>query len=182
MTITTADVDSFLLDNYASGPITSFGNDTVGVCYFNYTYTYSSGSMSGQTVTTIPHTTGVPSAKSYSGISVTPGGEIHSPWSLAGNRAPTSFPLWTQTIIYKGTVRAVQIELRKLLALVGVTASLDFAQGRMKLDGSVTGKSCYAMLMPINGTMERVLTTPSFSTRTWLEVTASWQQTGKFYN
>lgn len=182
MTVTAANVDQFLLENHASGPITSFGNNVVGVCYFNYTYTYSSGSMSGQTVTTIPHTIAAPSARVYSGIMTLPGGTPYSPWSLAGNRAPTAFPLWTQTIVYKGTVRAVQIELRKLLGLVGVTASLDFAQGRMKLDSSVTSKSCYAMLMPISGTMERVLTTPAYSTRTWLEVTATWQQTGKFYN
>lgn len=182
MTVTVDETDVFLQDTYASGPITGFGDEPLAICYFNYTLTYYASPFTGQSVTTTPLSLTIPSARVYPGIMTLPGGAIYSPWSLAKNRAPTSFPVWTQRILYKGHARAVQQELRKLLGLVGVTSVLRFANGRVKADGSVTPKDCLAMLLPINGTMERVITHASPSPFTWLEVTASWQQTGKFYN
>jgi hypothetical protein len=179
MTVTAADIEQFALDNIAVGVITSFGASAIGLVELRNTVTYASGTMSGQSVTVRPLTISINSAGVQNGIMTLPGGRVYSPWSLAGQRAPTTFPIYTQRILYFGHVRPVQLEYRKLLQLVGVSSNLNFEYGRAKFDSFFAAKTCRAMLLPITSIAERVMY-PIDGPRTWVEITASWQQVQAF--
>jgi hypothetical protein len=179
MTVTAAEVSQFALDNLAVGIITSFGTSTIGLCEFKQTFTYSSGSMNGLTVNVMPLTVSVNSPSVQDGIMRLPGGRVYSPWSLAGERAPTSYPTYTQRILYHGHVRPVEFEYRKLLQLVGVSSNLNFEYGRASTENYFSAKTCRAMLLPINSIAERVMY-PTGAPKTWIEITATWQQVQDF--
>lgn len=176
---TPAEVSAFGFNKLAVGIITSFGATAIGLCEFQYSYTYPSGTMSGQSVTVKPITITVNSPPVDDGVITLPGGRVYSPWTEAGTRAPTGFATYTQRILYYGHVRPVQIEYRKLLALVGVTSFLNFEYGRAQTDVFFSAKQCHAMLMPITGIAERVMY-PVNAPRTWVEITATWKQVTAF--
>lgn len=179
MPVNGTELYDFAVNKVGLGTIRAFGTTSLVYCNFNYTYTYSSGALSGQLVRVKPKDTTVMSPRTIDGIHHLPGGRTFSPWSLANERAPAGFPVWTQTIIYSGHIEPVLQEYHKLVRLVGVTSTLAFSYGEVS-GGTFSPKSCQAMLLPVSGVLTRVIEKVHHPNSTWVELTASWQQVGNF--
>ena len=138
------------------------------------------------TVNITPLSTAFPSATVHDGIMTLPGGRLYSPWSLAGKRAPVTYPRYSQQFIYSGHVDACLRHYGDLLYYVGLTRVLYFSYGRQTYNpndyhnGDHYGaKQCQAMLISVAAPMERDLNT-KLAKLTSFTVTAVWQQTGDF--
>lgn len=180
MTVTTAESIQFSAERLALSHIQSFGNSTTGVCEFDYTRTYSSGILTGKSVTVQIISPTVTTGGVTNGIVDLPGGGVFSPWSAAGERAPVSYPTYSQRIRYVGDIRAVMGEYEMLMRLVGVTSDLQFAFGRLR-GGSMWEKSCQAMLLPVGAVVDRTLDfVANPAAKTWIEFAVNFRQVGDF--
>ena len=138
------------------------------------------------TVIITPLSTAFPSATVHDGIMTLPGGRLYSPWSLAGKRAPVTYPRYSQQFVYRGHTDACLRHYGDLLYYAGLTRVLYFSYGRQTYDpndyhdGDDYGaKHCQAMLLSVTAPMEHDLNTKS-SRLTHFIVTAVWQQVGDF--
>lgn len=180
MTVTAHQVNLFSIERLALSHIQSFGDSTVGVCEFDYTYTYAVAPISGQSVTAQILSPTVTTGGVVHGAIRLPGGGVFSPWSTAGERAPVDYPVYAQRVRYVGDIRPVMLEYEKLMRLVGVTSSLQFAYGRLP-GGGLWEKYCSALLMPVSAVVDRTLDFVANPTaKTWIEFTVSFQQVGDF--
>lgn len=180
MTVYANEAIQFAVERIALSHIQSFGDANLGYCYFDYSYTYPSGLLSGQSVTVQILSPTVTTGGVVHGIVDLPGGGVFSPWSTAGDRAPVTYPTYTQRIRYVGDIRPVMAEYEKLMRAVGVTSDLFFAFGRLS-GGSMWEKHCQAMLMPVSAVVDRTLDFVANPTaKTWIEFTVSFRQVGDF--
>ena len=180
MTVNTTTVNQFSITRLALSHIQSFGATPLDVCYFDYTYTYSVAPINGQSVTVQIISPTVTTGGLASGIVDLPGGGVFSPWSTAGERAPVSYPTYSQRVRYVGDIRPVMLEYEKLMKLVGVTSRLQFAYGRIP-GGGLWEKYCQAVLMPVVAVVERTLDFVANPTaKTWLEFSVNFRQVGDF--
>ena len=180
MTVTAYEVNQFAIERLALSHIQSFGNSTIGVCYFDYSYTYSVAPISGESVTVQILSPTVTTGGVVSGISRLPGGGVFNPWGAAGERAPVDYPMYAQRIRYVGDIRPVMLEYEKLMRLVGVTSTLQFAYGRLS-GGGLWEKACQALLMPVSAVVNRTLDfVANPNAQTWIEFTVNFQQVGDF--
>lgn len=168
--------EDFALRNVASGYITRFYD-------FNLDTTET---LSGfGTVTTQPQGLAIPSPNVDDGLMKLPGGRIYNPWGMAGMRAPTSFPEWSQPIMFKGDAAACRRRFNVLMSRVGLTGDLTISHGRITSTqatpstGHFGNVTCNAMMLPGFARAERVLTPGDADT--WFVVTVRFQQTGEFH-
>lgn len=180
MSVTQGQAVQFAIERLALSHIQSFGDAGLGYCYFDYTYTYNVAPIVGQKVTVQIISPAVATGGVISGIMDLPGGERFSPWSVAGERAPVTYPTYSQRIRYVGDIRPVMLEYEKLMRVVGVTSNLQFAYGRLP-GGGLWEKRCLAMLMPVAAVVNRTLDFEANPTaKTWIEFTVNFEQVGDF--
>lgn len=180
MTVHQSEANQFAVKRQALSYIEAFGDDSLGYCYFDYTYTHTTGTLNGQSVTVQIVSPTVTTGGVVSGVVDLPGGKRFSPWSVAGERAPVTYPTYSQRIRYVGHIRAVMGEYDKLMRSVGVTSNLYFDFGRIS-GGGMWEKNCPALLMPVSAVVTRTLdfhTTPA--ALTWIEFTVNFEQVGDF--
>lgn len=180
MTVTQNDANQFAVARLALSHIQSFGDSVLGYCYFDYSYTYNVAPIAGQSVTVQIISPTVTTGGVIHGITDLPGGGRFSPWSAAGQRAPVTYPTYSQRVRYVGDIRPVMLEYEKLMRVVGVTSNLQFAYGRLP-GGGLWEKYCPAMLMPLAAVVDRTLDFVANPTaKTWLEFTVNFEQIGDF--
>lgn len=180
MTVTRDEAIRFAVDRLALSHIQSFGDAVLGYCYFDYSYTHSTGMLAGKQVTVQIISPTVTTGGVVSGITELPGGGRFSPWSVAGERSPVTYPVYSQRIRYVGDIRAVMLEYEKLMRVVGVTSNLQFAFGRLP-GGDMWEKYCLAMLMPVSAVVDRTLDfVVNPTAKTWLEFSVNFEQVGDF--
>lgn len=178
MTITQAQHLQWWRENVASGYITGFTVGNLGAINLNHKAVQTSGPLNGQWVTVRPVGKVISSSDVNSGIQKRTSGRKFNPWGLAGKRAPTSYPLHTQTIRYTGHSELVQQYYSALLARVGMTGDLTFTYGL--IEGDTYGpKKCQAMLLPVSGASELTLQI-GVGALTTIEFSVTWEQTGPF--
>jgi hypothetical protein len=182
MTLNQADLSAYADRKLVTGIILSFRTPALGSCEFNnYYYQYDIGGLNGQWVRVKPVGVLVQSQAIHgTPYFLLPGGRVFSPWSEAGERAPTTPPIHTQRIRYTGNVSPVQIEISKLQRFVGVTANLYFSFGRYP-DGNYSYKACQAMLLPFAEMAEYMWDEDNDHSLTTIIITAQWQQLGEFW-
>ena len=179
MAVTAAQTYLFATQHIALGHLYQFGDNALGYAYFNYTYTYPSGPLAGNSVTVKATQPLITTGPVRDGIVDTPGGGSFSPWSLAGQRAPIGYPTYSTKLMYSGAIQPVMLEYEKLMMKVGLTTDLTFRYGRQS-GGSFGYKWCKAMLMPVSAIAERVLEPDAYPAKTWIEFTAIFRQVGDF--
>lgn len=179
MAITLAAYREFMVTDVPLGYIESFTNTNLGSIVFNISYTQSGGPLDGKKVRVRPFNRPVEGSRVQSGLLSLAGGRIYNPWGLAGKRAPVAYPTFTQRIIYTGYVELVMQYYEKLLGRAGLTGDLSFSYGR-RIDGTFDSKYCEAQLIGISGIQERNVETGTSYQDTWIELSATWQQTGAF--
>lgn len=178
MTITYEEHRQWTRENVATGYIIGFTVGSLGTLNLNQTVTQVGGALDGQKVRIAPAGKVISSPNVNSGIQQRPSGRKFNPWGLAGKRAPTSFPLHTQTFRYTGHSELVQQYYSVLLARAGLTGDLLFTYGLVAGD-SYGPKSCKAMMLPVSGSAERTLQI-GVSAMTTIEFSVTWEQTGPF--
>ena len=178
MPITYSEQSDFAYHKVALGYITGFFVSDIGLVSFDKTST-GTGSLSAQTCLIRPKERVIVSPPIADGIMRLPGGRVFNPWGLAGKRAPVFYPTYTQTIVYHGHPELTMREFEVLLTRVGLTGVLYFSYGRIAADTFGT-KRCNAIMLPSSATAQRVLNTSVTTSKTWIEFTASWQQTTDF--
>lgn len=177
MTITSGDMTAYGQQRTAQGYVTQFGRNDFGMNYFNYWfYTYPSGRLAGQWVRVRPVGQVVVTGHFDSAaIKHLPGGRVFNPWYLATERIPTSYPMYTQRILYFGQREPVMVEYKKLQKYVGLTSMLWLSYGEISL-GAHGEKSCPATLFPFGGATESLHPNDMMS----IEFSVQWQQMGDF--
>ena len=183
MTVTSAEVSAYAISRAVSGIVTQFGLPALGYVQFDYSFTSSSGELTGQKVTIVPRGVSV-QAESLSNDSIMklPGGRVFSPWTAANERIPTHYPLHTQRVTAFGNVAAVHRWVYSLQALVGVSASLHFSYGRRYPGDTWGAKACTAILMPIGAIVEQLWDTTNTDDFTHIDLTVQWQQVSDFWS
>lgn len=184
MTVTSAEVSAYAIARTASGHITQFGLPALGyVQLHGYTFTYSGGELSGQTISVCALGVSV-QAESLSNDSIMklPGGRTFSPWTAANERIPTHYPLHTQRVIAQGNVAAVHRWIYILQSFVGISASLHFAYGRRYPGSTYGAKACTAVMMPVSQMVERLWDTANTTDKTHITLTLQWQQVSDFWS
>lgn len=176
MSVTTSEHRDFLISDIATGFITRFYNGPqLGGLFFNQTYTES-----GHTVVIQPISRPIVSHQVQDGIMKLPGGRVYSPWGLAGDKAPTHYPTYSQQILYHGHIDITMQYYQHLLGRVGLTGELRFTYGQTS-GGPYGAKQCEAMLLSATASQERPFDTALHPTKTYIIFTAVWQQTGRFW-
>lgn len=162
----------------ATGYITGFTVDPLGMTSLNYTAT-GSGATAGQIVSVKPKDRLIVSSIVNDGLVRRSDGTIFNPWGLAGSRAPVIYPQYTQRFLYTGHVALVQQTLERFLGRIGYTGQIHFSYGRITGD-TYGAKYCEAMLLSVGGATDQNMDHTQTALRTVIEVTATWQQTGAF--
>lgn len=177
MAVSYSEYVQFQRDAIAGGYVYAFSHGTIGTLYFNTTVT-GSGGTAGQSVETKPRGRYIAAPTIIDGLVRRADGSVFNPWGLAGKRAPTAYAAYTQNFIYVGHAGLLIQQYEKLMAFVGITGLLYLSYGRTTGDTYST-KYCDAMLQTVSGTTEGVLLVGS-SRRTYIEFSATWQQTDVF--
>lgn len=112
------------------------------------------------------------------------GGRKYNAWGLAGKRAPTTLPSWTQPIMFSGDAAACRRRLNMLMSRVGLTGDLTITYGRIVSTDATPSTGhfgtviCEAVLMSVTADVGRTL--HPGGAKTWFVVRATWEQTGVF--
>jgi hypothetical protein len=178
MTVSWSEYGAFMREQVATGYITGFTVDPLGITQLNYTAT-GSGSTAGQRVTVKPKDRLIVASRINDGLVFRSDGSIFNPWGLAGSRAPAHYPQYTQRFLYTGHVALVQQTLERFLGRVGYTGLIHFSYGRLAGD-TYGAKSCEGMLLSVSGATDQNMDHTQTTLLTAIEVTATWQQTGAF--
>ena len=178
MTVTWSEYGNFMREAVATGYITGFTVDPLGITQLDYTAT-GSGSTSGQSVVVKPKDRLIVANTVSDGLVFRADGSIFNPWGLAGSRAPTTYPQYTQRFIYTGHVALTHQVLERLLGRIGYTGMLHFSYGRQTGD-TYGAKSCEALLLSVSGVAGLTMDHTQTTRKTAIEVSATWQQTGAF--
>lgn len=177
MAVTNSQYLQFMRDAVAGGFVYAFNYGPIGTISFDTTVT-GSGATSGQTTLIQPKGRYIAAPTVIDGLVRRADGAIFNPWGLAGQRAPTAFAAYTQTFMYIGHTALTMQQYEKLMGLVGLTGLIYLSYGRTTGD-TFSVKACNAMLMTVSAAAERVLEVGS-GIKTFIEFSATWQQTSAF--
>lgn len=177
MTVSYSEYLQFQRDAIAGGYVYAFSHGPIGTLNLSSTVS-GSGAFTGQSVETQPKGRYIAAPRVIDGLVTRADGSVFNPWGLAGKRAPTAYAAYTQTFMYIGHTALVMQQYEKLVAFVGVTGRLYLSYGRTTGDTYST-KYCDAMLLTVSAPAERVLEVGS-GIKTFIEFSATWQQTGAF--
>lgn len=175
MTVTWSEYRDFVIGAVATGYITGFSVGQLGMTQLNYTAT----GTGGQSVVVKPKDRLIVANTVADGLVFRADGSIFNPWGLAGSRAPTTYPQYTQRFIYTGHVALTHQVLERLLGHIGYTGMLHFSYGRQTGD-TYGAKSCEAILLSVSGVAGLTMDHTQTTRKTAIEVSATWQQTGAF--
>ena len=177
MAVTNSQYLQFMRDAVAGGFVYAFNYGPIGTISFDTTVT-GSGSTSGQTTVIQPKGRYIAAPRVIDGLVTRADGSVFNPWGLAGQRAPTAYAAYTQTFMYIGHTALTMQQYEKLMGLVGLTGLIYLSYGRTAGD-TFSVKACNALLQNVSATTDRVLEVGS-GIKTFIEFSATWQQTGAF--
>ena len=178
MAYTFSEYAQFVRDHVGAGYVTGFVVTGVGSLNLDQTAN-GTGGLSGQSVLIRPKSRMIMASRVTDGLVYMSDGSIFNPWGLSGERPPVAFPQYTQTFIYHGHPPITMQYYSQFLGYVGYTGQMAISYGRIN-DTTFSTKYCPAVLQTVSAAAERVLNSSVTTTKTIMEFTATWQQTGAF--